>query len=127
MGCSTEGWPATSRLRRMGSSLKAQLPPMLEWLLSGRMDASASSRRMPRCGWFGHLEPVTSSPTNIRLADGTKVRPGDTIHFVGEIISWQDLPDGGNPLSRWGQQAHLCLGATPREREILRAETVTFA
>ncbi|MGC3994705.1 MAG: hypothetical protein QM779_11430 [Propionicimonas sp.] len=63
----------------------------------------------------------------IRLADGTQVQDGARIEIVGQLITRADLPDGGNSDSMWGSHAGFCLGATTKDPEIVRAETVAKA
>ncbi len=66
--------------------------------------------------------------SNIELADGTKVMPGDEVEIVGELMTRGGLPQGDRPEATiWGSHAGFCLSDTRREPEILRAESVTIA
>ncbi len=70
-------------------------------------------------------ESTGEHQSTIRLADNTRISPGERINVVGELISRSGLPQGDNPDSQWGSQARFCLGPAKHDAEILRAVSVT--
>lgn len=70
-------------------------------------------------------ESAGERQSNIRLADNTRILPGDRIEVVGEFITRSQLPQGDNTDSQWGSQARFCLGPAEHNAEILRAVSVT--
>lgn len=69
-------------------------------------------------------ESAGERQSNIRLADSTRILPGDRIDVVGELITRSGLPQGDNTDTQWGSQARFCLGPIKHDAEILRAVSV---
>jgi hypothetical protein len=70
-------------------------------------------------------ESTGEHQSNIRLADNTRIFPGDRLDVTGELITRSGLPQGGNPDTQWGSHARFCLGPTKHDAEILRAVSAT--